>query len=100
MLTRESIIKKLRKESARLEAEFGVKRIAIFGSFANGTQTSRSDVDIVIELGRPLGFKFFDLVERIEEIVGKKTDVLTSEALKSIRIKKIADSIEKELIYV
>jgi predicted nucleotidyltransferase len=100
MMTREALIKKLRKESDALKADFGVKRIAIFGSFASDTQTSRSDVDVVVELDRPLGFRFFDLARKIERIVGKRADILTAEALKSIRVKEIARSIKKELRYV
>ena len=100
MLTREKLIEKLRQELDNLRAEFGVRRIAIFGSFADNTQTSRSDVDVVVELDRPLGFKFFDLVERLEKVLGKKIDILTVDALKTMRVKEVARSIEGSLLYV
>ena len=100
MLTREELIEKLRKESDSLKIDFGVKRIAIFGSFADNTQTVHSDVDVVIELAKPLGFKFFDLVERLEKVVGKKMDILTVDALKTMRVKQVARSIEESLLYV
>ena len=100
MLTREELIEKLRKESDNLKTDFGVRRIAIFGSFADNTQTSTSDVDVVVELDRPLGFKFFDLIERLEKILGKKIDILTADALKTMRVKEVARSIEGSLLYV
>jgi uncharacterized protein len=100
MLTREMLIEKLRGESNGLKADFGVTRIAVFGSFARNTQTSTSDVDVVVELDRPLGFKFFDLVERLEKVLGKKIDVLTRDALKTMRVKEVARSIEESLLYV
>lgn len=100
MLTREKLIEKLRRESAGLKTDFGVKRIAIFGSFANNAQTNSSDVDVVVELERPLGLDFFDLVERLEKVLGKKTDILTADALKTMRVKEVARSIEKSLLYV
>jgi uncharacterized protein len=100
MLTREMLIEKLRRESNGLKADFGVTRIAVFGSFARNTQTSTSDVDVVVELDRPLGFKFFDLVERLEKVLGKKIDVLTRDALKTMRVKEVARSIEESLLYV
>ena len=83
MLTRENIIAILKKESGRLRTEFGVSRLAIFGSFAGNTQTDASDVDIMIELERPLGLKFFDLSDHLEKLLGRKTDILTRDALKT-----------------
>jgi predicted nucleotidyltransferase len=100
MVTRENIIAILKKESAKLKIEFGVKRIALFGSFAGNTQTEDSDVDIMIELEQPLGLKFFDLVDHLEKLLGKKIDVLTRDALKTLRIKEVADAIHESLLYV
>lgn len=100
MLTRENIIAILKKESAKLKIEFGVKRIALFGSFAGNTQTDNSDVDIMVELERPLGLKFFDLADYLEKTLGRKTDILTRDALKTLRIKEMARIIEESLLYV
>lgn len=100
MLTRENIIAILKRESGKLKADFGVKKIALFGSFAGNTQTDTSDVDIMIELERPIGFKFFDLANHLEKLLGKKTDILTRDALKTLRIKEVARAIEESLLYV
>ncbi len=100
MLTRENTIAILKKESANLKTEFGVKRIALFGSFAVNAQTENSDVDIMIELERPLGLKFFDLADHLEKLLGRKIDVLTRDALKTLRIKEVAHAIEESLLYV
>ena len=100
MVTKESVIKKLRRESPKLKADFGVTRLAIFGSFASNTQTKRSDVDIVVELDKPLGFRFFDLADQLEKIIGRRIDILTKDALKTIRIKEISRSIKENLFYV
>jgi predicted nucleotidyltransferase len=59
MLTRKEIIGILKKEHSYLKSEFGVKRMAIFGSFANGSANKKSDVDIVIEFDKPPGMGFF-----------------------------------------
>ncbi|ODS33468.1 MAG: hypothetical protein SCARUB_01376 [Candidatus Scalindua rubra] len=40
----------LRKELPSLTSEYGVKRIAIFGSYAKGKQKKKSDIDILVEL--------------------------------------------------
>lgn len=100
MLTCKNIIAILKKESASLKTEFGVKSIALFGSFAENLQTDNSDVDIMVELERPLGLKFLDLVDHFEKLLGRKTDVLTRDALKTLRIKEVARDIEESLLYV
>ena len=53
--TREKILQTLRKELPYLQEKYGVERIAIYGSFAKGVQTGKSDVDILVQLMKPLG---------------------------------------------
>lgn len=100
MLTCAQIIKILRQEYPVLSKDFGVKKIAIFGSFANGTPNSKSDVDIIVEFAKNPGLKFIKMCAHIEKCLGRKTDVLTLAGLKSIRSKSISQSIRKNLIYV
>lgn len=100
MPTRKEIIRVLQKNSLKLKEDFGVKKIALFGSFADNTQTKNSDVDILVELERPIGLKFFDLAEYLEKALNKKIDILTADALRAIRIKKVARSIKEGLLYV
>ena len=65
---------------------YGVKRVAIFGSFARGEETAQSDIDLLITLkpmGQrpPLGLKWFGLEEELTRIVGKKVDLVSEKAL-------------------
>jgi len=41
-----------------------------------------------------------EFAEYLEEILGKKNDVLTPEGVKSIIIERIAEDIQKSIIYV
>lgn len=104
MLTREKIINTLRKELPNLRDKYGVIRIAIFGSFAKELHRKKSDVDILVELKEPLGLDFVELAYHIEDMLGKKADVLSLDCLKSglknPRYKHIAEDIKKSLIYV
>ncbi len=100
MLTKEETIKLLKNELPYLKAIFGVKRIGLFGSYAKGIQRENSDVDLIVEFEKPIGLKFVELAEYIENILGKKVDILTPAGVKSIRIKKVADDIEKSIVYV
>jgi len=43
----------LHKEEIR--KEYGVKEIGIFGSYIKGEQNDNSDVDILVELEKPIG---------------------------------------------
>ena len=52
----------------------------LFGSFAKGTETKDSDVDILIS-GEVRGLKFYGLVEKLQEAVGRKVDLLNVDQL-------------------
>jgi predicted nucleotidyltransferase len=100
MINRNIIIKKLRDHYQTLSEQFGIERIGLFGSMARGNATKESDIDLIVELNKPLGFKFALLVESLEAIFNKKVDVITKDGLENIRIKKVSDSIKKDIIYV
>ncbi len=72
MLTRAKIIKTIKNEKPHLAAEFNVKKIGLFGSFAKGKQTGKSDKDIFIEFSKPIGFKFLELCNYLEKKLGGK----------------------------
>lgn len=62
-----------------------VKRASIFGSFARGTATSRSDVDFLIEY-RGKNKTLFDLVDLkfdLENTLNRKVDIITYHSIYS-----------------
>jgi predicted nucleotidyltransferase len=101
---KQEIMQLLEKELPYLREKYGVQRIAVYGSFAKGNQTRKSDVDILVQLARPLGFEFVELVYHLEKILRKKVDLATFDTLKrsleSPRYKHIASDIERTLSYV
>lgn len=60
-----------------------VIRAWLFGSQADGTATEESDVDILVELdySQPIGLEFIQMIWDLEEIVGKKVDLVTQKGL-------------------
>ncbi|MYI93280.1 nucleotidyltransferase family protein [Candidatus Poribacteria bacterium] len=91
----------LSEKTEYLASEYGVKRIGLFGSYAKGTSIEpTSDVDIVVEFDRPIGFKFMELADYLEEILGKPVDLLTENTIQAIRYPKVAESIRESIIYV
>jgi len=89
--------KAIEDQKRYLSDKFKVKDIGIFGSFARGEQTDKSDLDILVEFGEPVGFfTFIDLEEYLSCILGRKVDLVTRKALKP----NIGRNILKELVLV
>ena len=99
-MDREEITRIIKENYDILTTEYGVSIIGFFGSVAKNTMTEDSDLDIVVEFKRPIGFKFIRLVEYLENIFGKKVDVLTKDGIENIRVKEIAINIKRNLVYV
>jgi len=100
MLTRERVIEILRGQQGYLAAEFGIRRIGLFGSFARDEADDSSDVDLIVEFERPVGLRFVDLAEHLERVLGRKVDMLTPAGIRSIHRKAVARRIAESIIYV
>ena len=63
--------------------EFGVKRWGVFGSFARGEQSNRSDVDILVEFepGKKSFDNFMQLAFFLEQQIGRRVELVTPESL-------------------
>jgi uncharacterized protein len=82
VLTKESLLAVLRHELPYLRQTYGVTRIALYGSYARGTATPKSDVDLLVELARPLGLEFVSLALYMEKRLGRKVDLATFDDLR------------------
>jgi hypothetical protein len=96
MTKQRDIISKLNELKPWLQQEYSVRKIGLFGSFADNTQTDESDIDILVELEKPIGWKFFSLELYLEKIFNRKIDLVTKKALKE----QIRDSILNNVTYV
>lgn len=99
-MSKEKVAELLREKYPYLVSEYGVRRIGLFGSYAKGTPSETSDVDVVVEFARPIGLRFVEFAEYLESLLGKRVDVLTPAGVQGIRIARIAEEIEKSLVYV
>lgn len=100
MLTREQVIQRLRKEQPYLAAEFGVSKIGLFGSYVKGQASPISDIDLLVEFERPIGFRFLELVDYLERVLECQVDVLTPAGVENIRVQKVAQNISESIVYV
>jgi predicted nucleotidyltransferase len=89
-------ISKLRQAKPYLQQEYAVKKLGLFGSFAEGTQTDQSDVDVIVEFERPVGWRFFTLEKYLEQTLGRRIDLVTTNSLKE----RIKPFVLKQVKYV
>lgn len=97
MKSLEEIKKLIHKHKDEVRKKYGVKEIGIFGSYVKGRQREASDLDILIELEKPMGFvSFLKLEKNLSDIIGIKVDLVTKSALKP----RIGQRILEEVSYV
>jgi hypothetical protein len=81
MKSKDEVLGLLSRARPQLAQEFGVRRLALFGSYARGDHRQDSDVDILVEVDPAIGLRFVDLAERIEAIVGERVEVVSRRAI-------------------
>lgn len=87
----------LREHKAELAVKYGVRRIAVFGSYVRGEATPESDLDLLVEFTTPPGFlKFLELERYLSELLGVKVELVTRDALKP----HIGERILQEIVEV
>ncbi len=70
----------------------------LFGSFSRGEETQNSDVDILVSLdkSKPIGLKFFGMLSDLEELLGRKVDLVSEGTL----LPFAQESVERDKILV
>ncbi len=98
--TQEEVLQLLRNDMPLLRERYGITRMALFGSFAQGSPRDDSDVDIVVEIeaSRPLGLKFFELSDYLADRLGRMIDLVTFGMLKIC--KEEPETVLRHLVYI
>lgn len=75
-----------------------VLKVWLFGSFSRGEETKDSDVDIMVSLdkSKPIGLKFFGMWSDLEELLGRKVDLVSEGTL----LPFAQESVERDKILV
>jgi len=81
-MSTDALLKEKREEILRTASKHGARNVRVFGSVARGEARPDSDVDLLVEVG-PNRTPFFPggLVADLEELLGKKVQVVTPEGL-------------------
>ena len=88
--------KTLISRKAELFERFGIKNLAIFGSYARNEQRSDSDIDMLVEFDGPIGIEFIDLANQLETILQLRVDLVSRTGIKP----KYYKAISSDLRYV
>ena len=76
-MEREIIIEKLKLYKKNSRYSKNIKDIGLFGSYAKGINTSKSDVDIFVKLETPKMFDLIGIKNDLEKLLGKKVDIIS-----------------------
>lgn len=85
----------IKKNKQALKKQYGLKEVGIFGSYVKGEQDESSDVDLLVEVERPMGLvKFMRLENHLSQILGIKADLVMKKALKPNIGKRILQEVQ------
>lgn len=92
-----TILAMLKKAKPALQKKYGVKELALFGSYSRNTAIAgKSDVDVMVGFTQPIGLAFVDLADELETLLQLKVDLVSRGGIKP----KYFTVIEPDLIYV
>ena len=75
----------IKKKVVPLLKKYGVVRAGIFGSYARGEQTKKSDVDLLVKTRKGTSLiDFIGIKHAAEEVLGKRVDMVEYTALKKM----------------
>lgn len=91
------VISLLREHEPFLREKFGVATIGIFGSFARGEERPDSDVDVLVVFrkGEETFNNYMDCKFYLEDLFGRKVDLVMKDALK----RRLRPHILDEVVY-
>jgi len=93
-MTREELLSRLATLKPWLASQ-GVTRVRLFGSHARDEAGSDSDVDLIVDLARPMGLRLFSLQEEVSARLGVRVDLVTEAALApDIRYTALRDAVD------
>ncbi len=90
-------LEKIKPQIIKIHKKYKIKKAGIFGSYARGEQKKNSDIDIIREPPKGMGFEFFGLGQELEEKLKKEVDLITYKSVNK-HLKKYIFEGEKRII--
>ena len=79
--SREDILRTLEHNAPAIRS-YGVRSLALFGSYATGTAHEGSDLDLVVDFEKKTFDAYMDLKAFLEELFGCRVDLVLKDAIK------------------
>lgn len=81
---------------------FGVERLEVFGSAADGRfDPARSDIDLIVTLApdpaRSISTRYFALADELERLLGRHVDLLTNQPIRNPYLRRAVDASRRDL---
>ena len=92
------IKKRLEDYKPIIKEKFKIKEIGIFGSFVRGEESTKSDIDILVDFEKDVKTfgNYIELKYFLQKLLGLEVDLIMKGALK----KELKDAILSEVLYV
>ncbi|MDA8299763.1 MAG: nucleotidyltransferase family protein [Deltaproteobacteria bacterium] len=92
---KDEILQILKQHKEELYKKYGVEEIGLFGSFARGEETAKSDIDILVEFKNPVSLLLVSSLEiYLSDLLGIRVDLVRK---RNIR-KELKDNILNEVV--
>ena len=76
--------------------KYGISEIGLFGSYVRGEQNDNSDLDVLVELEKPIRIDligFIELENYLSDALGIKVDLVIKEDLKPLIRERILNEV-------
>lgn len=93
----QTTLRLLAEHKPHLVRQFGVTKLALFGSTARDSETAGSDVDVLVAFDGPAtSARYFGVQFYLEDLLGRPVDLVTDKALRP----ELRPFIEREAVDV
>ena len=90
-------IEEIKRAVTPICERYGVERLSLFGSYARGEADEKSDVDLLVDGGKLVGFEWGGFYADVQDALGVEIDVLSRRGTRQRFLDKIAK--DEVLIY-
>lgn len=96
-MNRQTALRLLTEHKARLVSQFGVTKLALFGSTARDSATDHSDVDVLVAFDGPAtSARYFGVQFYLEDLLACPVDLVTEKALRT----EFRPFVERDAVHV
>jgi len=88
VMTTNDVLARLKMFKESRQAEYSLRSLGIFGSYARGQAQEDSDVDVVFETSEPNLFRTSRMKQELEELLARRVDVVRLRERMNPRLKQ------------